>query len=194
MTTAFTFSLANTDQFGDEAYFGLARTGKVHWHKRGQPPPTHEVKDLKIKFMVWGAIGWWGKSELVICDKTIDAPYYIQILGQYLSPFMPNLTRYRFLHDNATPHIAEKTKNWLSTYGLKLIDDYPPWSPELNPIEHVWSWVHAFVCAKAPTDRKSLERAVLLAWQEIPEEVIMGYITNLRNVCQKIIVAEGDHI
>ena len=180
--------------FTDEAFFGLDNTGRVHWIKKGETQPTREVKDLKIKFMVWGAVGWWGKSELCICEENVTAHYYTQILGEYLAPFMPNFTRYRLMHDNAAPHKAALTKNWLAEFGIKTLDDYPPYSPELNPIEHVWSWMHAFVCAQAPTNRASLEKAVRLAWQEIPIDVIRGYITHLRTVCQQIIQAEGDHI
>jgi transposase len=182
------------DAFADEAWFSIDSTGRVHWHRRGEHHPSREVKDTKVKFMVWGAVGWWGKSELCVCEKNVDASYYIDILGEYLVPFMPNFTRYHLVHDNAPAHVAKKTKEWLAAFGVKVLPNYPPWSPDLNPIEHVWSWMHAFVSAQAPTTATSLERAIRLAWQEIKLDTIRGYITNLRSVCQRVIAAEGDHI
>lgn len=166
----------------------------VHWHKPGQHHPARGVKDLKIKIMVSGGVGWWGKSELCICEKNINARYYTEILGEYLVPFLPNLNRYRLQHDNASPHTATFTRNWLTDHAVKLLEDYPPWSPELNPMEHVWSWMHAFVNAQTPTDRRSFERSILLGWQKLPDSVIRKYITNLRSVCKRIIAAAGDHI
>jgi transposase len=180
--------------WSDEKQWQLDSTGQVHWVKKGAPTPTREVKVISASVMVWGCVWRSGKSDLYVCDANIDADYYINILTNNLLPCIPDLNRYTFQHDNAPAHTAKKTKNWLTNFAVKYFDDWPANSPDLNPIEHVWSWMTTFVKKEAPTDKKSLEKAILSAWEEIPQTIIHSYIGHLNNVCQQVIAAKGDHI
>jgi len=42
-----------------------------------------------------------------------------------------------FQHDNSPVHTAKVITAFLDKYGFD-ISDHPPYSPDLNPIEHVW--------------------------------------------------------
>ena len=41
------------------------------------------------------------------------------------------------MQDNAGVHTAKWTKNWLESHMIWTIE-VPPYSPDLNPIEHMW--------------------------------------------------------
>jgi len=54
---------------------------------------------------------------------------------------IPNLSPGKFvIMDNASFHKSKKTRKLIEDAGCKLIF-LPPYSPDLNPIEHFWNWM-----------------------------------------------------
>ena len=107
---------------------------------------------------------------------------------------MPTDRRYRFMHDNAPPHKARHTQNWLSDFAVRVLPNWPPHSPEFNAIEYIWNWMASFIRAQAPNSRASLKRAARLAWQQLPQTTVRACIDHIPNVCRDVIAAEGGRI
>lgn len=42
-----------------------------------------------------------------------------------------------FIEDNAGVHTANSTMERMVENGVELLEDWPPYLPDLNPIEHV---------------------------------------------------------
>jgi transposase len=43
-----------------------------------------------------------------------------------------------FMQDNAPIHTAKKVTKWFEDRGIPVLN-WAPYSPDLNPIEHVWA-------------------------------------------------------
>ena len=99
--------------------------------------------------MVWTCIwlderGRPRRSKLVIIERDPDdlkggysAQSYIEELRKSL---LPHYRRFElFMQDNASVHTAHAVRAFLAKHGTTTID-WPPYSPDLNPTEHLW-WV-----------------------------------------------------
>ena len=42
-----------------------------------------------------------------------------------------------FMQDNAPIHRSKATHAWLNSNGVALLEEWLPYSPDLNPIEHL---------------------------------------------------------
>ena len=77
------------------------------------------------------------KTDLVVVQGNLNAQRYVNLLNNNLLPFMqnfgPGLT---FQQDNARPHTAHVTANFLAQNN-EIVLPWPALSPDINPIEHI---------------------------------------------------------
>src|SRR5204862_6870247 len=65
-----------------------------------------------------------------------SANSYLEVLEDQLPKcWMPGLI---FVHDNAPIHTANAVKKWFEEMDIPFTD-WPPYSPDLNPIENAWA-------------------------------------------------------
>ncbi|CAJ0933265.1 unnamed protein product [Ranitomeya imitator] len=82
-----------------------------------------------------------------------------------------------FMQDNAPSHASNYSTAWLASKGLKeeKIMTWPPCSPDLNPIENLWSLIKCEIYreGKQSTSRKSVWEAVVPAARNVDRKQIM---------------------
>lgn len=146
-----------------------------------------------VKVMVWACIAYGKKGPIVVLDYPggkgggMNAERYIsQVLNGPLSSFFDLLASEEcfpsFQQDNACAHTAKTTKQWFKSAGIALFPHLAS-SPDLNPIESIWSMLKAIIRRRPrmPTSIAELKQAVQEAWEEITVEDINACIRSMPN-------------
>src|SRR6185312_8139279 len=93
-----------------------------------------------------------------------------------------------FMQDNAPVHMANHVQGWLREWagdnGVELLD-WPPYSPDLNPIENLWKVLKERIAKRYPelatlkTNKESLrrlERAAIDIWEDIEDSILKNLV------------------
>jgi hypothetical protein len=86
-----------------------------------------------------------------------------------------------FMQDNAPCHKARATIAELDRRGIPLLN-WPPFSPDLNLIEHVWAWMKDWLqehYSDLQCSIGELRNRVQLAWDAVPEDFLQKLIKSM---------------
>ena len=139
---------------------------------------------------VWGGVMNNGKTELYLTFDTINAvTYRDEILSNIVLPFANNFgDEFLLMDDNARPHRARIVEQFLQENHINRMD-WPPKSPDMNIIEHVWSRLKLLVCSREHVleTLDQLREAILQEWENIPQEFINTLVGSMPRRCGDLI-------
>ena len=102
------------------------------------------------------------------------------------------------MQDNASIHTAQAVRQWFLDHGIRTTD-WPPYSPDLNPIENLW---HAMKClalkmfpeimsGSGKSGRYKVEECLKAAWEALDESLFEELIESMPRRIADYIAAKG---
>ena len=178
--------------FTDEATFYGGPIRNRRWIAPNQSYDISAVKS-NIKINVWGAICYSGKIDLHFYKEKANSDVYINILKRYI-PKIKELVQDPFIiiRDNASYHCSQQTKEWIKKNKVKEILDWPPNSPDLNPIENVWGIIKRELQKENISKRSILINRIKEIYENIPYKYIQNIVESFVTRLQRCIDLEGD--
>ncbi|KAG2460242.1 TCB1 transposase, partial [Polypterus senegalus] len=189
--------------WSDESRFLLRHSnGKVRiWRKQNENmDPSCLVTTVQAGgggVMVWGMFSWHTLGPLVPIGHRLNATGYLSTVSDHVHPFMttmyPSSDGY-FQQDNAPCHKARIISNWFLEHDNEFtVLKWPPQSPDLNPIEHLWDVVEWELRALDvhPSNLHQLQDAILSIWANISKECFQHLVESMPRRIKAVLKAKG---
>ena len=141
----------------------------------------------------WGCFSTSGVGKLVFIEGNMTGQMYCDILEKNLLPSVKKLKlrkKWIFQQDNDPKHMSHVVTKWLDKKGVKRLF-WPPFSPDMNPIEHLWDEVERRMKTQHPKNVKELKEALLRVWNSIGQDVLKKLVDSAPNRLHEVLRMRG---
>uniref|UniRef100_A0A9J8AJZ0 Tc1-like transposase DDE domain-containing protein n=1 Tax=Cyprinus carpio carpio TaxID=630221 RepID=A0A9J8AJZ0_CYPCA len=187
--------------FSDEAPFRLfgasgkrlVRRRKGERYHQSCVMPTVKHPDT---IHVWGCFSSKAVGSLTILPKNtaMNKVWYQNTLQQQLLPTTQQQfgeEQCIFQHDGALCYKAKVITKWLGDQNV--LGPWPGNSPDLNPIENLWSILKRRVDKQKPTNSDKLQEVIMKEWVAISQDLAQKLIESMPSRIAEVLKKKGQH-
>ncbi len=128
----------------DETGFLMTPVIRRTWGRRGVPPP--------LPLRTWSRDKVSGLGVLVVSPRRRRLTFYLalypkaNVRGPQVLRCLQHLGRHHrgplvLLWDAGRPHTRRHVRQYVATHPRWHVDWFPPYAPDLNPVEQVWTYL-----------------------------------------------------
>jgi hypothetical protein len=143
------------------------------WRRPGErfiPECTIATVKHDGKINVWGGFSYYGVLKLHHIEGIMTGETYTEILDTVFYPEAKRLfgnRKFMLVEDNDPKHTSKVAKLWQATHPVNRLD-WPAQSPDLNPIENLWSILDRRCGLRRANSDKELFQILTHAWESLP--------------------------
>lgn len=169
------------------------------WTDQAEAPVPVKMHSGGHSVMFWGCFSKHGTGPLISIQGSMNQVEYISVLKEDLMPEFRRASRaipgtWRLMQHNAPCHTAGAVKAFLRRQKVELIE-WPPYSPDLNPIKKLWHWMKQKLETEYPVcqSAEELEDRIFEIWDTITPELCLAYCDNYHKRLLAVIAANGGY-
>lgn len=172
-------------------------------HKRVRRPRNSDRYDERYtvnavkhpsSVMVWGCFSYFGVGNLVMLDKgvSMNTETYLDLLHDNLEECFDKCNGETFMQDGASCHTANIVREWFGMCELNYFESWPANSPDLNPIENVWSMMKKKLQDLDTSSVAKLKQAVVQVWGELSPTYLEKLADSVPRRLESVIKRKGN--
>ncbi len=145
--------------------------------------------------MVRGVFSWHTLGPLVLTEHCLNTTAYLSIVADH--PFMTTVypsSDATSSQLNAPCYKAQIISDWFLEHDNEFtLLKWPPQSPDLNPIEHIWDVVEReiHIMDVQPTNLQQLRDAIMSIRTKISEECFQHLVESIPQRIKAVLKAKG---
>jgi transposase len=154
------------------------------------PSPRVHMRQTRVKVLIWGSIGYNFKGPLVMSTNSVKSETYQKDLLPVLLKAIKGKGKV-LMQDNARPHTARTTMDFLEKRRVTLLKGWPPYSPHLNPIEKLWALIHRKVAELQPKTQEEIRTHVEKVWNDLDMSTINNLVAGYERGLLRTVDSNG---
>lgn len=184
--------------WSDESKFMVRhQASRKVWRPTGMRyHPKYTSKSVKHQksVMVWGCFSYYGVGRLYRINGIMKKEHYHRILQHEMIPSARGLygrSPWIFQQDNDPKHTAHVNKQYLIRKHINILE-WPSQSPDLNPIENLWSELDRRLKKRTCNTEDQLFEVLRHGWDQLAPEYLEKLVDSMPSRCRAVIKAKGN--
>ena len=146
----------------------------------------------------WGCFSYNGVGDLYRINDILTKEKYRSILQRHAIPSGLKLCGHGFVlqQDDDPKYTSKLSRKYLQRkedHGVLAVMDFPPQSPDLNPIKHLLEHLKRNKTKYAITCQDTLWHAMNVCWKNLKPEIIHKLIESMPKRVWAVLKAKGGY-
>ena len=121
------------------------------------------------------AISVCGVESALYGQWAANGDIFVEFLQKCLCPVLT--TQHVVVMDNVSFHKSQRVADTIKNVGAEIVY-LPPYSPELNPIEEMWSKIKNTLRKLSARTLETFQKSIKKAFKSITQQDLLGWFTH----------------
>jgi transposase len=142
---------------------------------------------------IWACMNYNGVLFFRLYQGRLNSERYTEILGNEMLPALDLIGDRQntiFQQDNAPCHTAGIIKDFFKENNIVVLD-WPANSPDLNPIENLWSWLDIQLSKRVIGTLDELRAVIIDILSNVPLEICHNLVDSMPNRINECLTVKG---